>query len=144
MTGVIFASVLGLLALSGSAVQAQDTAAPDARPGFSFWGTGSGSYTYHRLTGDCGTLEHGHGRNAAWGRWVMPISAVAEDGPEEGEHGGVGLRFRCLDGSSCIQRGRLTQITDQVDEHVIPFETMERARAFSRQVSDLKAACAAH
>ncbi|RZJ46666.1 MAG: hypothetical protein EON87_03740 [Brevundimonas sp.] len=74
----------------------------------------------------------------------MPISAVAEDGPEEGEHGGVGLRFRCLDGSSCIQRGHLTQITDQVDEHVIPFETMERARAFSRQVSDLKAACAAH
>lgn len=143
MKHVMFASVVGLMALSGSAIQAQDTAAPDAGPGFSFWGTGSGAYTYHRLTGDCATLEHGHGRNAAWGRWVMPISAVAEDGPEEGGHGGVGLRFRCLDGSPCIQRGHLTQITDHVDEHVIPFETTERARAFSRQVSDLKAACAA-
>ena len=142
MKRVIFAASVGLLGLSGSAIQAQEAAATDQSPGFSRWGTGGGTYAYHRLVGDCTTLEHAFGRNAAWGRWIMPLSAVAEDGPEQSEGGGVALRFRCIDGSACIQRGHLTQITSHVDEHAIPFETMELALAFSRQVSDLKAACA--
>ena len=136
-------TVFGLLALSGTAVEAQEPAEPahEPAPGFSFWGTGSGAYFYHRLTGDCTTVDHGHGRNAAWGRWLMPLSAIAEVGPEEGENGAAVLRFRCVNGTSCIRRGHLTNVTGEDSEHAIPFETMERARAFSRQVAELKAAC---
>ena len=132
-----------LLAVSGTAVQAQDNDAPASAPGFSFWGTGSGAYFYHRLSGDCATVDHSHGRNAAWGRWIMPLAAVVEDGPEEAASGAAVLRFRCVDGSECIQRGHLTNVTGQASEHAIPFETMDRARAFSRQVAALRMACEA-
>ncbi len=132
-----------LLALSGAPTEAQAQAQdePARGPGFDFWGTGEGSFFYHRLSGDCDTIQHRHGRNAAWGRWVMPLSTVTEVGPEEGEHGVIVLRFSCSDGSECIQSGHLTNVTGRASDHAIPFETMERARAFSRQVADLKVAC---
>ncbi len=142
----LIAAAFGCLALTSEPAQAQDARLPDdtqSTPGFSFWGTGSGSYFYHRLSGDCDTVDHGHGRNAAWGRWRMPLAQITEDGPEEGQHGGVLLRFRCTDGSDCMVRGHLTNITGRVSEHAIPFETMDRARAFSRQVAELRTACAA-
>lgn len=139
-------AAFGLFALSGTAAQAQEPAEPaePARalaPGFDFWGTGGGSFFYHRLSGDCDTVHHRHGRNAAWGSWIMPLSRIGEDGPEERETGGVVLRFHCLDGTACIERGRSAQVTGRNTEHAIPFANMERARAFSRQVAELKIAC---
>lgn len=136
-------AAFGLLALSGTSVQAQEPLEPAraSAPGFDFWGTGSESYFYHRLSGDCDTVRHRHGRNAAWGSWAMPLSRIAEDGPEETERGGVVLRFRCLDGTACIESGRSSYVTGHDIEHGIPFQTMERAHAFSRRVAELKIAC---
>jgi hypothetical protein len=130
-----------LIALSGGPAEAQAQEEPVRGPGFDFWGTGEGSFFYHRLSGDCDTVQHRHGRNAAWGRWVMPLSMITEGGPEEGEQGAIVLRFSCRDGADCIQSGRLANVTGRTRDHAIPFETMERARAFSRQVADLKVAC---
>ena len=134
-------AALGLLALSGAPALAQEPEAPARGPGFDFWGTGEGSFFYHRLSGGCDTVQHRHGRNAAWGRWVMPLSRITEGGPEESERGAIVLRFSCSDGTECIQSGHLTNVTGRTSEHAIPFETMERARAFSRQVAELKVAC---
>ena len=134
-------AALGLLALSGAPALAQEPEAPARGPGFDFWGTGEGSFFYHRLSGDCDTVQHRHGRNAAWGRWVMPLSGITEGGPEEGENGVIVLRFSCVDGTECIQTGRLSNVSGQAREHAVPFGSMERARAFSRQVADLKIAC---
>lgn len=134
-------AALGLLALSGAPAMAQEPDAPARGPGFDFWGTGEGSFFYHRLSGGCDTVQHRHGRNAAWGRWVMPLSRITEGGPEESERGAIILRFSCSDGTECIQSGHLTNVTGRTSEHAIPFETMERARAFSRQVAELKVAC---
>ena len=120
---------------------AQEPDAPARGPGFDFWGTGEGSFFYHRLSGGCDAVQHRHGRNAAWGRWVMPLSRITEGGPEESERGAIILRFSCSDGTECIQSGHLTNVTGRTSEHAIPFETMERARAFSRQVAELKVAC---
>lgn len=137
MSGAVF----GLMAFAGTAAHAQDRGEPVAGASFSVWGTGSRSYFYHRLTGDCDTVDHGHGRNAAWGRWLMPLSRIIEAGPEEGEHRGAVLRFRCEDGTECIRRGQLDNVTGRTGEHVIPFETMEGARSFAQQVAELKVAC---
>lgn len=134
-------AALGLLALSGAPAMAQEPDAPARGPGFDFWGTGEGSFFYHRLSGGCDAVQHRHGRNAAWGRWVMPLSRITEGGPEESERGAIVLRFSCRDGTECIQSGHLTNLTGRTSEHAIPFETMERARAFSRQVAELKVAC---
>lgn len=136
-------AAFGVMALSGATVQAapQDPVGPASVPGFDFWGTGSGAYSYHRLSGDCDTVDHGHGRNAAWGRAMMPLSQIVADSPDAGEHGGVRLRFRCVDGTPCIRRGHLTNITGQASDHIVPFETMDRARAFSQRVAELKIAC---
>lgn len=114
---------------------------PQSSPGFDFWGTGEGSYFYHRLSGDCEALQHRHGRNAAWGAWYMPLTQVAEGGPEEGEYGGAVLRFHCVDGSACIRKGALSNLPDRIESHAIPFETMQGARDFSIRVSNLKTAC---
>lgn len=110
-------------------------------PGFDFWGTGEGAYFYHRLSADCETLVHGHGRNSAWGLWRLPLTAISEVGPEEGEHGGASLRFDCRDGQACIEQGALRTTPDRVATHAIPFETMQRARDFSVSVANLKVAC---
>lgn len=139
----IMAAACGLLALSGEPVQAQESAEPTRRLTFDIWGTGNGAYSYHRLSGNCDTVDHAHGRNAAWGRWIMPLAEILEAGPEEGEHGGAVLRVRCADGTACIRRGRLTDITGTASEHALPFETLERASIFARRIADLKAACAA-
>jgi len=110
-------------------------------PGFDFWGTGEGAYFYHRLSADCETLVHGHGRNNAWGLWRLPLGAISEGGPEEGEHGGAVLRFDCRDGQACIEQGALRATPDRVSTHAIPFGTMQRARDFSVTIANLKVAC---
>ena len=141
MTRWMIGAAVGLLALAGSTVQAQERPEPEPKPGFDLWGTGEGSYFYHRLSGDCGALEHRHGRNAAWGRWVMPLSAIVVDGPGEDGVGNLVLRLRCSDGTACVESGHLTNITGRASEHAIPFQTVDRARAFERRVADLKTAC---
>lgn len=137
----VIAVAIGLAALAGSEAQAQDRVEPSSGASFSFWGTGSGSFFYHRLSGDCETIEHGHGRNAAWGRWLIPLSNVIEAGPEEGERGGAVLRFRCADGTECILSGELDRLTGRTSEHVIPFQTLERAALFAQQVAELRDVC---
>ena len=144
MRGLI---VIGLFALSiGGCATVQEVSpaaaeTAEATPGFDFWGTGEGSYFYHRLIGDCETLVHGHGRNMAWGQWRMPLDLVVDGGAEESEHGGAFLRFSCTDGSACIQQGALSLTPDRVVSHAVPFETMQRARDFSIRVANLKSAC---
>ena len=142
MTRWMIGAAVGLVALSGTTAQAQERPGPEPRPGFDFWGTGDGSFAYHRLSGDCETLEHRHGRNAAWGRWSMPLAAIVVDGPGEDEVGNLVLRLRCSEGPDCVRTGYLTNVTGRASDHAIPFETVERARAFERQVADLKTACA--
>ena len=129
------------VALEASAVPVMAESRSQSSPGFDFWGTGEGSYFYHRLSGDCEMLEHRHGRNAAWGAWYMPLAQVAEGGPEEGQYAGAVLRFHCIDGSACIHKGALSNLPDRVESHTIPFETMQGARDFSIRVASLKVAC---
>ena len=139
--------IAGLFALSiagcATAQEASPVAAEPAEgaPGFDFWGTGEGSYFYHRLIGDCETLVHGHGRNMAWGQWRMPLTLVVDGGPEENEHGGAFLRFSCTDGSACIQQGARSHTPDRAVSHAVPFGSMQRAREFSMRVAELKVAC---
>lgn len=132
---------LGVFALAGGA-HGQDAGSPPAQePGFRYWSTGSGLYVYHQLSADCDGVEHGHGRNAVWGRWRMPLAEILEDGPEEASDGGAVLRFRCADGSACMEQGAYLTMAERTDEHSIPFETMEGARRFATAVANLKIAC---
>ena len=128
---------LGALALAGTS-RAQD-AAPE--PGFHQWSTGSGLYMYHQIKADCVTVEHGHGRNAVWGLWRMPLAEILEDGPEERPDGGAILTFRCADGSDCIQSGAYRTTPDRIGTHAIPFETMDGARQLATAIANLKVAC---
>ena len=139
----ILGIAFGVLALPATVARAQEPVEAASARSFDFWGTGSGSYFYHRLSGDCETIQHRHGRNAAWGMAMMPLLQIVADNPGEGQHGGYRLRFRCVDGTSCIQRGHLTNVTGRVSEHTIPFGTIERARSFAQQVEDLRAVCSA-
>ncbi|MFN3911849.1 hypothetical protein [Hyphomonas sp.] len=135
-------ALTGACAVTAAPAPEFGAAEVQVRPGFEEWGTGDGGYAYHRLTGTCETLTHAHGRNAAWGLWRMPVWKVTDSGPEEAENGGAQLRFACADGSACIEAGALDDTPDRVTEHVIPFETMDRARTFSARVAGVKAACA--
>ncbi len=148
------ALALAVAGCAGSPAEPPADLAPDAAvvsvmaddpshssPGFDIWGTGKESYFYHRLSGNCEALQHRHGRNAAWGAWHLPLAQIAEGGPEEGEYGGVVLRFHCIDGSACIHKGALSSLPDRVDSHTIPFETMQGARDFSIRVANLRVAC---
>jgi hypothetical protein len=132
---------LGVLALAGTVRAQEAELLPGTRPGIHQWSTGSGLYMYHQLKADCVTLEHGHGRNAVRGLWRMPLSEILEDGPEENPAGGAILRFRCADGSACIQSGAYRSTPDRTQAHGIPFETMDGARRFAVEVANLKVAC---
>ena len=113
---------LGVLALAGTVRAQEAELLPGTRPGIHQWSTGSGLYMYHQLKADCVTLEHGHG-------------------PEENPAGGAILRFRCADGSACIQSGAYRSTPDRTQAHGIPFETMDGARRFAVEVANLKVAC---
>ncbi|NBB50922.1 hypothetical protein GVN24_21810 [Rhizobium sp. CRIBSB] len=144
MRGTILIGLVVLTLGACSSAREPKAVATELAPvpaGFDFWGTGEGSYFYHHLSADCETLVHGHGRNNAWGLWRMPLDAIIEDGPEEGEHSGAVLTFRCRTGSSCIGQGLLRTTTEQVTSHAIPFETMQLARDFSVRVANLRVAC---
>ncbi len=113
----------------------------DPEPGFDAWGNHVGAGAYTHLSADCETLTRTHGRNAAWGRWEMPLALIVEDGPVEDDRGGISLTFRCRDGSDCIGAGELETVSSRVPDHAISFDTIEHASAFSRRVAELKVAC---
>ena len=128
---------LGALALAGAG-RAQDS---QPEPGARHWSTGGGVYAYHQLTTNCESITHGHGRNAAWGLWRMPLAEILEDGVADDPDGGMVLRFRCADGSTCIASGVYRTTPNRLATHGIPFETIEGARRFAAEVADLKSEC---
>lgn len=95
-------------------------------------------YFYHHVSGDCETIDHGHGRNHAWGRWLMPVDQVEVVTVSDHRVG-----FRCRDGSACIAKGHLSQTPERIDYHEVPFETAEMSRGFADRVARLQATCAA-
>ena len=95
-------------------------------------------YFYHHVTADCETIDHGHGRNHAWGRWLMPVDQVEVVIVSDHTVG-----FRCRDGDACIAVGRLSLTSERSDYHEVPFETAEMSRGFADRVARLQAACAA-
>lgn len=110
-------------------------------PGFSLWGGRVGADAYAHLSADCETLTRTQGRNAAWGRWEMPLADIVIDGPVTTDRGVNFLIFRCRDGSDCIGSGQLETVTNRVADHEVTFDTSENASAFARRVADLKAEC---
>jgi hypothetical protein len=103
--------------------------------------TGPGLFIYHRVSVDCGFVEHQHGRNASWGRWTALTSEVAFEVAEAG--GGEGrLVLQCRDGDDCIDTG--TRRTDpSLSRHEIPFATPDLARDYLDRVQVQLAACPA-
>lgn len=134
-TAALCLGALGLAALLGA------SAPPRAGPGFDFWGTGEGSRFYNRLILDCQNFTHAHGRNAAWGRWVMPLDkvevSVRATAPDAVAH----LDIRCRAGVRCINKGHLNRITDQVDQHSISFDKGQVAERVASQINDARKAC---
>ena len=142
MRGMSLASLLLGLAVAGPGLAGdQEPARQDERPGLAVRRTGDGTYFYHNVRADCETVEHAHGRNAAWGLWRMPLSEVSDQPVEPGERGGFNLTLQCVDGSNCIGAGRLDVVSDHTSAHAIPFETREQARAFADELGPLRLRC---
>lgn len=99
---------------------------------------------YHHVEGDCANIVHGYGRNSAWGVWTLPLGDISS-GVVMGGDGGYEVVFDCLDGSDCVDARdqALWDPTERVGHrHLIPFETLERAELFVREVAALREACA--
>ena len=118
-----------------------EPAAAEAPPSFRWHRTGEALFVYHQVWGDCDTLVHTHGRNAAWGLWEMPLAEVIEHGAEETDEGTALVRLTCLDGSACMRKGALSTAADPIRDHAIPFGTMALARQYTEAVAGLKTAC---
>lgn len=103
--------------------------------------TGPGLFIYHRVSVDCGFVEHQHGRNASRGRWTALTSAVRFDVTEA--VGGEGrLVLQCRDGDDCISTG--SQRSDpSLSRHEIPFATPDLARDYLDRIQVQLAACPA-
>ena len=125
------------LATTAGAAVAQQAMTP--APRLETRGTGDGILFYNHLSADCVTLVHGFGRNSVWGQWCLPLARIDRGEVEEGGDG-VTLRYRCLDGTTCIARGRDGATPNQID-HAISFGSVERARAFALSVGGHKVAC---
>jgi len=142
-----------LMALAGAALLAACSlvpraaslpAEPQVAPKMHWHTTGKGLWIYHNVWGDCAFLEHGHGRNSAWGLWRMPLGAVTAAAPEpDAKRGGYSVAFTCTDGSACIQSGALQNTPDRTDAHTIPFETLERAETYLAVAASVDKACKA-
>ncbi len=123
---------------------ATTTAEAPVAPQMNWHSTGKGLWIYHNVWGDCAFLEHGHGRNSAWGLWRLPLGKVVASAPEaDVEEGGYTVRFTCTDGSACIESGFLYKTPDRIDTHTIPFETEERAEAYLSLAASFDTACKA-
>lgn len=112
------------------------------------WKTGEGILSYNHLRGDCETLTHSFGRNAAWGRWVMPlaeveVSVAPAPKAEAGGDGGARMTFTCRAGADCIKAGAYQTTDSRLASHGLPFDSTARAAAFETAIADLRRACAA-
>ncbi|MBI1404550.1 MAG: hypothetical protein GC145_00320 [Caulobacter sp.] len=128
----------GLMLTMGLA--ASGTAAA-AGPSFDTWGTGEAALAYHRVSGDCEAVSDRFGRNAAWGYWRMPLSAVTVTLAPASEGEGTRLRFVCRDGSACIAAGKLDSLEEAQVAHDLAFDTVERAEEVLGMIKTLRAAC---
>ena len=139
MRDVLIATVLTAAALmGGGAASAQDRVQPSLNHG----STGRAApFFYHQVSANCETLTHTFGRNAAWGRWTLPLSAgSAGTVVVEGENALVA--FDCRDGSTCIGEGRWRETNAYVERHGIPFETVALTERFLADAQAFRAACA--
>ena len=137
---IIVLSGMALLGLAVSSAAAQVSVSDRAvgTPLVSLWRTGGGMGVYHNVFADCDTILHGYGRNAAWGSWTMPRSAVSVD-VVAAEAAAV-LVFRCLDSSPCIAerlRGNRT-----LTEHRVLVSVRERADRFAEEMAEIAVGCA--
>jgi len=119
------------------------SAEPQVPPAMAWTSTGKGLWIYHNVWGDCAFLEHGHGRNSAWGRWRLPLGAVTAGSPEAAPDGGYTVHFTCTDGSACIEAGALDDTPGRLRAHTIPFETRDRAERYLAAAASLEKACIA-
>lgn len=120
------------------------SAEPQEMPTIEWSSTGRKLYAYHHVWGDCEFLSHGNGRNAAWGRWRLPLEEVTADDIVSDGHQGFEVRYTCRDGSACIQSGKLEETPGRITEQTIPFETRARAQEWLDDVQKLRQACAAY
>jgi hypothetical protein len=110
---------------------------------FDIWGTGPDILTYNRLMGTCETVTHAFGRNAAWGRWEMPLAQVDVTIAPAATDEGAKMTFTCRDGADCIRAGALDRTPNRVAIHAVRFGSMERALELEGAISRLRGACAA-
>ncbi len=121
-------------ALGGALVRS-----PAVTLGFDSWGTGKqGDFFYHRLTADCGALQHRIGRNATRGSFIMKLSAVRWSYEPSAQVPRV--RFDCLDGAACVEAYQ-AGATRREASHRIAFEDAARARRYIASLDALKQAC---
>lgn len=134
-TAIPCLSVLGVAVLVGA------WAPPKAEPGFDFWGTGKEGRFYNRLILDCETFTHAFGRNAAWGRWVMPLDKVEFSVKAAGPDADARLDIRCRAGIRCINKGHLSLTTDQISQHSIPFDKGRDAQRVVSRIDETRKSC---
>ena len=129
--------------VASSAEAAPASAEPQEMPQVQIRNTGDELYFYHHVWGDCDFLQHGHGRNNAWGLARLLLGEVRHGGIVSDGHTGFEIRYTCKDGSDCIQTGALDETPNRAGSHTIPFQTTERAEGWLADVATLEKACAA-
>lgn len=118
-------------------------AEPLSSPTIEWNNTGRDGWFYHHVGGGCDFLEHGHGRNNAWGLARLPLGEVRHGGIVSDGHTGFEIRYTCKDAGACIQTGTLDETLNRAGSHTIPFQTTERAEGWLADVAALETACAA-
>jgi len=109
----------------------------DPEPRYSGWVN-----DYHHLAIDCEFVTHSFGRNAAWGLWRMPFEQVDWALSEPGPDGELILTFSCLDGTACIQQGRLEDTPERISRHEVPIKSADRIEGLDAIAAAVSAACA--
>lgn len=117
-------------------------AEPLISPAIEWNNTGREGWFYHHVWGGCEFLEHGHGRNNAWGLARLPLGEVRHGGIVSDGHTGFEVNYTCKDAGACIQTGALEDTPNRADSHTIPFQTHERAEEWLADVTALELACA--
>ncbi|MBL0947121.1 hypothetical protein [Brevundimonas sp.] len=109
----------------------------DPEPPYSRWVN-----DYHHLAIDCDFITHSFGRNAAWGLWRMPFEQVAWEVSHADWDGGLILTFSCLDGTACIQQGRLEDTPERISRHEVPIKSADRIEGLDAIAAAVSAGCA--
>jgi len=114
-----------------------------AATSFDLWKTGEGMLSYNRLQGDCETLTHSFGRNAAWGLWEMPLADIETDLVHAADGSSARMFFSCRSGAECIRAGALQTTDRRLATHSLAFGSLGRAVVFETAITELRKACAA-